>query len=145
IRAHGLRVDHDLAVVAGFGAEDRGDADGGHQPLERNSYGIAGRRSSSLPTRVSAGRRCLQVTASAIVAMPPRTTAATGVSSAAAAPDSNAPSSFEALMKTFSTASTRPRSSSGVTIATVVARMFMLIMSTKPLTARASSESGSHL
>ena len=47
--AHRLAVDLELAVVARFGAEDRGDADGRHRPLERNSYGVAGRRSSSRP------------------------------------------------------------------------------------------------
>ena len=47
-------------------------------------------------------------------ATPPITTAGTAPTSAAATPDSNAPSSFEALMNTISTAFTRPRSSSGV-------------------------------
>ena len=61
-----------------------------------------------------------------------------GASRAAATPDSKAPSSFDALMKTISTAITRPRSSSGVASATIIERMFMLIMSTKPLTARAA-------
>ena len=46
-------------------------------------------------------------------------------------------------MKTHSTALTRPCSSGGVTSRTVVERMFMLIMSTNPLTARAARESGS--
>ena len=54
---------------------------------------------------------------------------------AAATPDSNAPSSFDAPMKTPSTAFTRPRSAFGVASATVVARMFIEIMSAKPLTA----------
>ena len=44
-------------------------------------------------------------------------------------------------MNTPSTAFTRPRSSFGVASATAVARMFIEIMSTKPLTARASAES----
>ena len=44
-------------------------------------------------------------------------------------------------MNTISTAFTRPRSASGVASATIVARMFMLIMSAKPLTASAASES----
>ena len=47
-------------------------------------------------------------------------------------------------MKTISTAPTRPRSAFGVTIATVVERMFTLIMSTKPATASAASVSGIH-
>ena len=46
-------------------------------------------------------------------------------------------------MKTHSTALTRPWSSGGVTRSTVVERMFMLIMSAKPLTASAASERGS--
>ena len=55
-------------------------------------------------------------------ATPPITTAGTAPTSAAATPDSNAPSSFEALMKTISTALTRPRSSSGVTSGRIVCR-----------------------
>ena len=47
-------------------------------------------------------------------------------------------------MNTISTAPTRPRSSFGVTSATVVERMLTLIMSTKPATASAASVSGSH-
>ena len=53
-------------------------------------------------------------------ATPPSTTAGTSPISAAATPDSNSPSSFDALMKTISTALTRPRSSSGVTNGTIV-------------------------
>ncbi|GEM_PF-1613800 len=62
--------------------------------------------------------------------------------SEAASPDSNAPSWLEALMKTISTAPTRPRSRSGVASATVVDRIFMLNRSTKPLMASATRESG---
>ena len=69
------------------------------------------------------------------------TTAGTAPSSAAAAPDSNAPSSFDALMNTFSTALTRPRSSFGVARAAIVERMFIENMSTKPLTVSATSDS----
>src|SRR5204862_448263 len=58
-------------------------------------------------------------------------------------PDSKAPSSFEALMNTHSTELTRPCSSGGVTSRTAVERMFMLIMSAKPLIASAASERGS--
>ncbi len=90
----------------------------------------------------SAGKSRVHDRAIAIVAMPPATTAVTLPTSAATTPDSKAPSSFDALMNTISTAPTRPRSSFGVTSATVVERMFMLIMSTKPLTASAASESG---
>ena len=45
-------------------------------------------------------------------------------------------------MKTPSTALTRPRSAFGVASATVVERMFIENMSTKPLTASAANESG---
>ena len=89
------------------------------------------------------GKTQRQTPARTIVAAPPRTTAGTAPSSAAATPDSNAPSSFEALMNTDSTAFTRPRSSFGAATAAIVERMFMLIMSTKPLTARAATESQS--
>ena len=54
-----------------------------------------------------------QASAQRIVSEPPITTAGTAPIRAAAAPDSKAPSSFEALMKTISTALTRPRSASG--------------------------------
>ena len=74
---------------------------------------------------------------------PPATTAGTAPSSEAATPDSKAPSSFEALMKTDSTAVTRPRSSLGAATTAIVLRMFTLTMSTPPATARATTESGS--
>ena len=48
-------------------------------------------------------------------------------------------------MKTISTAFTRPRSSFGVTRATVVARMFTLYMSAKPATASPTRVSGSQV
>ena len=54
----------------------------------------------------------------------------------AAAPDSKAPSSFDALMNTISTALTRAAEASGVASAVIIERMFMLIMSAKPPTAR---------
>ena len=73
------------------------------------------------------------------------TTAGTAPTSAAATPDSKAPSSFDALMKTISTAFTLPRSASGVASAVIIERMFMLIMSAKPLTASATIESGNEL
>ena len=76
-----------------------------------------------------------------IVAIPPATTLVTVPTSAATAPDSKAPSSFEALMKTISTALTRPRSSFGVISATVVERMLTLIMSTNPAMPSAATES----
>ena len=68
-------------------------------------------------------------------------TAGTAPMSAAATPDPNAPSSLDALMKTISTAVTRPRSSSGVTSGRIVWRRTTLTMSTAPPTARARSES----
>src|SRR5438128_980498 len=59
--------------------------------------------------RASAGNARTQLAARPIVSAPPATTAVTAPSTDAATPDSNAPSSFDALMKTISTASTRPR------------------------------------
>ncbi len=73
--------------------------------------------------------------------MPPSTTAGTAPIKAAATPDSNAPSSFDALMKTISTALTRPRSSSGVTSGRIVWRRTTLTMSSPEPTASASIES----
>ena len=100
----------------------------------------AARPRAGRPARAS-GKSRGQTSASAIVSAPPATTAGTAPSSAAATPDSNAPSSFEAPMNTPSTALTRPRSAFGVASATVVERMFIENMSTKPLTASASAES----
>ncbi len=94
--------------------------------------------------RASDGKILIDASAIPIVAIPPATTVVTAPKIAATAPDSNAPSSFDAEMKTISTAPTRPRSSFGVTSATVVERMFTLNMSTKPATASATSVSGSH-
>jgi hypothetical protein len=67
--------------------------------------------------------------ATASVAAPPSTTAGAVPRSCPATPDSKAPSSLEAPMKTFSTASTRPRMSGGVTRGTSVARMNTLTAS----------------
>ena len=103
----------------------------------------SGRSVSTRSSRASDGKSRHQTAATAIVATPPATTAGTvPISAAAASPDSNAPSWFDALMNTISTALTRPRRSSGVASATVVERMLTLTMSAKPLTASASSESG---
>jgi hypothetical protein len=59
--------------------------------------------------------------------------------SEAARPDSNAPSSFDPLMKTVPTAPTRPRRRSGLASAEMVERTFMLYMSAKPLIARVTA------
>ena len=72
------------------------------------------------PCGASEGKRRVQASAVAIVAAPPATTATTAPKSFAATPDSKAPSSFEALTKTISTALTRPRSAFGVIRPTVV-------------------------
>ena len=63
-------------------------------------------------------------------------------SSAAATPDSNAPSSFEARMNTDSSALTRPRSSGGVRSGASVPRISTLTMSAPASTASATSDSG---
>ena len=60
--------------------------------------------------------------------------------SAAATPDSKAPSSFEPPMKTRSTAPTRPRSSGGVSSGASVERMNTLSMSDAASAASAASE-----
>ena len=56
----------------------------------------------------------------ASVPAPPETMAKVAETAEATRPDSTAPSWFEELLKTWSTALTRPRSSSGVAICTVV-------------------------
>ena len=58
-----------------------------------------------------------------IIAAPPATTAPTVPMSDATAPDSNAPSSLEAPMKTRSTAPTRPRSAGAVSSGASVPRI----------------------
>jgi hypothetical protein len=60
---------------------------------------------------------------------------------APATPDSKAPSSLDAPMKTFSTAMTRPRISSGVARGTIVARMKTLTASAPERTSRAANAS----
>ncbi len=65
----------------------------------------------------------------ASVAAPPSTTAGTVPNAWPITPDSNAPSSFDAPMNTFSTARTLPRVSLGVTSGTRVARMNTLTAS----------------
>jgi hypothetical protein len=62
--------------------------------------------------------------------------------SAASAPDSKPPSSFDAPMKMLFTAPTRPRSSSGVRIWTSVLRTTTLTLSAAPSTRSAASDSG---
>ena len=74
-----------------------------------------------------------RVIAIAIVVQPPPTTAGIVPTSDAARPDSNAPSRFEAEMKTISTAVTRPHTASGVASADVVERMFIENIQNKTL------------
>ena len=61
--------------------------------------------------RESAGKSFVHVAAIPIMTAPPATTARTVPISDATTPDSKAPSSFDALMNTHSTAFTRPWSS----------------------------------
>ena len=89
----------------------------------------------------SCGKSLVHVSATPIVTIPPTTTAGTAPITAAATPDSNAPSSFDALMKTISTAVTRPRSWSGVTSGRIVWRRTTLTVSTAPPAASAASDS----
>src|SRR5206468_5857517 len=113
-----------------------------HKRIGGSDASGAGCRSRSRPMRASDGKSLIEASAIAIVATPPATTVVTAPKIAATAPDSNAPSSFDAEMNTISTAPTRPRSSFGVTIATEVERMFTLNMSTNPARARAASVRG---
>src|SRR5436190_9002699 len=103
----------------------------------------AGRRSSSRPIRASEGKSFVHDAAMPIIATPPATTAGTVPIRRATAPDSNAPSSFDALMNTHSTAFTRPSNCCGVRSVTAVERMLTLIMSTKPVRPSIASDSGS--
>ncbi|CAB4602025.1 unannotated protein [freshwater metagenome] len=79
--------------------------------------------------RRSDGNTAAHTPTTTSVPMPPPTTVAGVPIACAAMPLSNAPSSFEAPMNTFSTASTRPRFSSGVTSGTSELRMNTLTMS----------------
>src|SRR2546430_11561340 len=72
------------------------------------AYTAWGRSSLSLPSRASAGKSFVQIAATPTMTTPPATTAGTAPTSEATAPDSNAPSSFDALMNTHSTALTLP-------------------------------------
>ena len=89
----------------------------------------------------SAGNFHAQMPATAIDAIPPRSTAGTAPISAAATPDSNAPSSLEAPMNTRSTAPTRPRSAGGVSSGTSVPRIDIEIMSAPASAASAAIDS----
>src|SRR5450432_798768 len=122
--------------------------DGGHHDshdeFHRSSTGeVDFGRSSASPRML---RRSGHASAAAIttitVTMPPPTTDTTGPSSAALAPDSNPPSSFEVSMKTLFTADTRPRISSGVRSCTSVCRTTTLIMSSPPARISMTRESG---
>ena len=73
------------------------------------------------------------------VSTPPSVTAGPTPSSDAATPDSNAPSSLDAPMNTFSTAITRPRMWSGVASGTIVARMNTLTASAPASTTSATN------
>ena len=109
--------------------------DGGEPQGARPRARLAGRRPRRAAARPAGrhgratGNSFHQTPATTTVATPPSTTAGTAPMSAAATPDSNAPSSFDALMKTISTAFTRPRSSSGVTSGRIVERRTTLTMS----------------
>ena len=72
------------------------------------------------------------------VSTPPSVTAGATPSTEPRTPDSNAPSSLEAPMNTFSTAITRPRIASGVASGTIVARMNTLIESAPASTSSAA-------
>src|SRR4051794_27900263 len=96
----------------------------------------SGWRSSSRPICASSGKKRVQPNAMPSVIAPPKTTDVTVPSSRASTPDSNAPSSFDALMNTISTAVTRPRSAMGVTSSAGLERMLMVKTATNPTTSR---------
>ena len=104
-----------------------------------------GRRAGS-PSRCSGGRRHssgqvrpMPATTSS-TASPPPTTEATGPKSAAVAPLSKAPNSFEKPTNTDLIAETRPRSSSGVMSCSSVRRMTTLTESNIPVAKRQASD-----
>src|SRR6266478_1580811 len=99
------------------------------------------RHSSNWCIRRSSGKRTIQSAATAIVPSPPSSTAGTVPKSAAARPDSKAPSWFEVPVNSECTALTRPRIVSGVRIWTSEARMTTLTTSDAPRTQSAASES----
>ena len=105
--------------------------------------GTAGRRarrtmtSSKRSIARSDGNRTGHTATTPRVSTPPRTTAGPTPSRVAATPDSNAPSSLDAPMNTFSTAATRPRMRSGVASGTIVARMNTLTASAPERTSSA--------
>ena len=91
--------------------------------------------------RRSAGNFQAQTRATTIEAAPPSTTAGTAPISAAATPDSKAPSSLEAPMKTRSTAPTRPRREGAVRSGASVPRIDIETMSAPARAASATIES----
>src|ERR1019366_8426374 len=105
------------------------------------SAGKSARTDSMRSARRRLGKRPYQRTATDKVTPPPTSTAMTGPSKAAPVPATKAPRSLEAPMKTDSTATTRPRSASGVASGTMEPRTYMLTLSAAPRTARAAKES----
>src|SRR5260221_4045490 len=81
------------------------------------------------------------VTTTTSVPTPPPTTANTGDVTEASQPDSNSPSSFDALINMPLIAETRPRIWSGVSICTSVCRTTTLMQSKAPVRTNASNES----
>src|SRR5882724_4091820 len=94
--------------------------------------------SSNRPSRRNSGKRIIQSPATARVPSPPSRTAGTAPSSAAARPDSKAPSWLEVPVKSECTALTRPRIPSGVRTCARETRMTMLTTSAAPSTVRAT-------
>ena len=136
-----LRAQATAAGAPSDRARRRVDPQRRRGPAAQLGETLTGRSSSSRSTRASAGKSFHQAAATTMVAAPPSTTAGTAPMSAAATPDSNAPSSFDALMKTISTAVTRPRSSSGVTSGRIVERRTTLTVSNAAPSASASIDS----
>src|SRR6185312_13031416 len=97
--------------------------EGGEGAARRRGLRHVGPRVSNRSTRRKAGKSRPQASVTTSVRLPPIITAATAPSRAAALPATKVPSSFEAPMKTASTATTRPRRASGVANGTNVPRM----------------------
>ena len=122
------------AVIPGLSRTPRAEVDAdGRAPLatNRRTRGFGGAR----------GTRAIQRTATAIVPMPPRSTAGTVPTRAATRPDSNAPSWLDVPVKSECTALTRPSIVMGVRIWTSDERMTTLTTSAAPRTPSARKES----
>ena len=146
--AHGRAVDLDLAVAARFGPQNRGDADGRHRARTlQGSLGDSRRFGPELVDAVDAsrgpGRPSARRRRATIVAAPPSDDCGHRAEQRRRDAGLERAELVRGADEHRSRRRSRARAArSASPTATVVERMFMLIMSTKPLTARATSESG---